>query len=90
MKRHNKPDLTLNHKSALKLSIVISLLLVLFMSIGLIFSGKDAHLIERGSIYNAIIQYITSVSVLFLLYEFCFWVFRKKWERHKKRLKLIF
>jgi len=90
MKRHSKPDLTLNHKSALKLSIVISLLLVLFMSIGLVFSGKGSHLIEQKSIYNAIIQYVTGVSVLFLLYEFCFWVFRKKWERHKKHFVALF
>jgi len=90
MIRKKHPDLSLNHKSALKLSIVISLLLVLFMFIGFVFSGKDIHLLERGSIYNAVIQYITSVFLLFSLYEFCFWVFRKKWKRHKKHFIVLF
>ena len=89
MKR-KQPDLSLNHKSALKLSLAISLLFVLFMFIGLVFSGKDTHLLERNSIYNAIIQYITSVFLLFSLYEFCFWIFRKKWGRHKKNFVALF
>ena len=84
MRISKPPDLSLNHKSALKLSLTLSLLLVFFMFIGLLFSGKDNHL-GQASIFNAIVQYILSLCVLFLLYEFCFWVFRQNWNRSGKR-----
>ena len=87
--RKKRPDLTLNHKSALKLSLIISLLLVFFMFIGFVFSGKDNHFHEV-SILNVIIQYISNLLVLFLLYEFCFWVFRKKWGHRKRHFLALF
>ena len=77
-------NLSLNHKSALKLSLIISLVLVFFMIIGFIFRDKNNHL-NHVSIYNAIVQYVTTILVLFLLYEFCFWVFRKEWKQNSKR-----
>ena len=89
MKKHNHSNLSLNHKSALKLSLIISLLLVFFMFIGFIFSEKNNHL-SNISIYNAIVQYIISLGVLFVLYEFCFWVFRKKWMLNKRHLVALF
>jgi len=89
MKRNKQPDLTLNHKSALKLSLIISLLLVFFMFIGFLFSDKDNHL-RQASILNAIVQYISNLLVLFLLYEFCFWAFRKKWGHHKRHFVALF
>ena len=82
-------NLSLNHKSAFRLSLIISLLLVFFMLIGFIFSKKDNHL-SNVSIFNAIVQYITNIIVLFVLYEFCFWVFRKKWKRHKRHFVALF
>jgi hypothetical protein len=54
------------------------------MFIGFIFSGKNNHL-EHASVVNAIVQYIANLVVLFLLYEFCFWIFRKKWKSSGKR-----
>ena len=90
MIQRKAPDLTLNHKSALKLSLIISLLLVFFMFIGLIFSGRGGHSVSQKTVSNALIQYVISFFVLFLLYEFCFWVFRKKWEVHKKHLVALF
>ncbi|MCL2246237.1 MAG: histidine kinase [Lentimicrobiaceae bacterium] len=83
MIQHKQSNLTLNHKSALKLSLIISLLFVFFMFIGFIFGGKEVHL-HKVSIINVIIQYVSNLLVLFLLYEFCFWVFRKKWGHHKR------
>jgi hypothetical protein len=53
------------------------------MFIGFIFSDKNNHL-SHTSIFNAIVQYISNLCVLFLLYEFCFWIFRKKWGRRKR------
>ena len=90
MIQHKHPDLSLNHKSALKLSIVISLLLVFFMFIGLVFSGKDILLFTQRTVLNVITQYVASVFVLFSLYEFTFWVFRKEWKRQKIHLVALF
>jgi len=88
--KHRHSNLSLNHKSALRLSLAISLLFVLFMFVGLVVSGKWTHFLEQKTFYNAIIQYIASAFVLLLLYEFCFWMFRKKWERHKKYTLALF
>jgi len=84
-----QPDFSLNHKSALKLSLTISLLLAFFIFVGFIFSGKENHS-NQSSFYNIVVQYIANVIVLFLLYEFCFWIFRKNWKGHKKYLIALF
>ena len=89
MKKHEHGNLSLNHKSAIKLSLIISLWLVFFMFIGFIVSGKNNHL-SNTSLFNAVVQYITNIIVLFILYEFCFWVFRKKWEQHKRHFVALF
>jgi len=89
MTKNRQPDLSLNHKSALKLSLTISLLLVFFMFIGFIFSDKHNHF-SHTSVFNAIVQYISNLVVLFLLYEFCFWIFRKKWESKKRHFVALF
>jgi len=90
MKKHRHSTLSLNHKTALRLSLIISLTFVLFMFIGVAFSGKLSHLLEQKSIHTVIIQYITSVCILFSLYEFSFWMFRKKLERRKKYILALF
>ena len=80
--RHS--NLSLNHKMALKLSLSISLVLAFFMVIGVVFSGRHNQL-SGISFFNAIIQCNSSLLILFLLYEFCFWVFRKVLGKRKKK-----
>jgi LytS/YehU family sensor histidine kinase len=56
-------------------------MLVFFIFVGVIFSEKQSHL-ENVSFFNAVVQYLTNLCVLFVLYEFCFWVFRKSKKRY--------
>jgi sensor histidine kinase YesM len=84
MKTNKISNLSLNHKTALKLSLIISLVLVFFMIIGFIFSENNNHL-ENVSFFNAIVQYLTTLCVLFVLYEFCFWIFRRAWKQSRRR-----
>ena len=59
------------------------------MIIGFVFSEKNNRL-ENVSFFNAIVQYFTNICVLFTLYEFCFWVFRKNWKRNKRHSIALF
>jgi len=83
------PNFSLNHKLAIRLSLTVSLLLAFFLFIGFVFSDRSYHL-NNPSVFNAAVQYVTSTFVLFLLYEFCFWVFRQKWETKKRHFVALF
>ena len=76
----------LNHKLAIILSLNFSLLFAFFGFIGYLFSEKSGNdfNINQLSIHNSIIHFFTSIFIIYLLFEYCFWAFRKKWELRKK------
>ena len=87
MKRH--PHYTvLDHKLAIKLSLAINLVLGLFVFIGIIFSENilnDLEIVPEVVIGHAS-RFIVGVISSFLLFEYCFWVFRTNWEVRKKTI----
>jgi len=76
----------LNHKNALKLSIVFSFLFVFLLFIAIIFNGGSGKImdISMQSVYRSITSFVVNVFIFFLLFEFCFWVSRKNWKGRKK------
>ena len=93
MTKNNLLHSSLNHKLALKLSISINLLLTFFLFIGFLFKGNNevySYHTWQPTIFDFIIRSIASVFVFYLLYEFCFWVFRQNWKRRKRHLTAFF
>jgi sensor histidine kinase YesM len=80
--KHINP--VLNHKLAIKLSLIISFLLAIFMLIGFFFSEKSVDYISQTIFINFIIRFLVGVFITYLLFEYCFWIFRKKWGTRKK------
>ena len=78
----------LNHKRALKLSFIFSFVLLFFMSFVLVFD--QTFTVNRLTIGDFVTQYIVNFFALYLLYEFCFWVFLKEWKFTKKYLYGLF
>lgn len=85
MKRKKHSHFQLSHKLALSLSINLSLLFASFVFIGSVFSRYNGHTYEitQTTAIHSIMRFLANVCTLFLLYEFCFWVFRKKWTHRK-------
>jgi len=53
------------------------------MLFAFMFAGLN---VEVNIVVLAVIRFITSVLTFYLLYEFCFWIFRKRWKNRKKHL----
>jgi len=85
LKRHfHKP--VLDHKLAIKLSVAINLVLGSFVFIGIIFSEKipdDLPKIQE-LVKSHSSRFLVGVLSSFLLFEYCFWIFRTNWKVHKK------
>jgi uncharacterized protein YneF (UPF0154 family) len=79
MKSH-QPYMVLNRKLALKLSLIVNILLVSFVFIGMVFSAKSLYdlSITREMINEQILRFLDGFILAFLLFEYCFWVFRKE------------
>jgi sensor histidine kinase YesM len=86
--KHFNP--VLNHSLAIKLLLIINLLLFIFVFIGFIFSENNATPTNRPPIASTILHFAFSIFTSYLLFEYCFWVFRKKWETRKKMLIAFF
>ena len=84
MRKNKHINLVLNHSLAVKLSLIINLLLFVFVFIGFIFTGKDTVQTMPTTGIGAVIRFFFSVLIAFLLFEYCFWIFRKKLETRKK------
>ena len=89
MKNKYQFNLSLNHQSALGLSLISSFLVSIFSFIGFIFNDNNYYF-DYAAITNAIVQFFNTFLVMFLLYEFCFLVFRKKWGRSKMHWVALF
>jgi hypothetical protein len=87
----HQQHIVLNHKLALKLSLIINILLGIFVFIGIIFSDVNLYekSITQGLLIVNVSRFITGVFITFLLFEYCFWGFRKKWKIRKK-LSVVF
>ena len=75
----------LNYKLAIKLSIFVNLLLFSFVFIGFIFSDKSMQ-VNLVLIEGSTIRFFIGSLFAFLLFEYSFWVYRKKWNTRKKIL----
>ena len=53
------------------------------MLFAFMFAGLN---VEANVVVLAVIRFITSVLTFYLLYEFCFWIFRRRWKNRKKHL----
>jgi sensor histidine kinase YesM len=81
-------NLVLNHKIAIRLSLIISLLLIFFAFIGFLFSGENIsnHNMSPAAAIDLTIRFLAGFFTSFLLFEYCFWVHRKRWKLRKKML----
>ncbi|MCL2681915.1 MAG: histidine kinase [Bacteroidales bacterium] len=73
----------LNYKLAIKLSIFVNLLMFSFVFIGFVFSDKSIQ-VNAPIIVDAFIRFFTSSLFAFMLFEYSFWIYRKKWKTNKK------
>ena len=91
MKRHPHYPV-LNHKMAIKLSLGLNILLGLFAFIGVIFSEKNHYDFNFSPelIIGHTSRFLAGILSSFLLFEYCFWVFRKKWKVRKTVIFAIF
>jgi len=76
----------LSHKRALKQSLFMGLLFAFLLFFVFIFvqHTEDLFDINQQTIYGLFIRFIANVFIFYLLYEYCFWVFRKEWNFYKK------
>jgi len=91
----NQPRSPLNHKLAIGLSIAFSLLISFFVFAKSSFDEHhrnfyDHHIETPIGIHYIIMFIITGVFTFYLSYEFCFWVFRKKWKEKRKKHPVAF
>jgi len=89
MTGNNQSNQALNRKLAIKLSLGVSALFALAMYAG-IFRGKIFDTGGVNIIGLVVISFITGFLSLYLQYEFCFLIFRKKWKNRKKHLAAFF
>ena len=85
--QNNNPYSFLNRKLAIKLSIGINSLIFLIIITGHVFSevhGESLYMNETGVLYFIIARFASGFFIFYILYEFCFWVFRKNWKNRKK------
>jgi len=90
---HTLPYLSLNRKLAIKLSLCVNLLIFFIVTTGHLFSevhGKSIYMEDVGVLYFFIARFVTGFFIFYILYEFCFWVFRKKWKSGKKYFAAFF
>ena len=83
----------LNRRLAARLSVGFSLLITFLLFTRSVFDEHDANFYEADNstlLYFVIIHFVTDIFIFYLLYEFCFWVFRKEWKKHKKHLVSLF
>lgn len=76
--------LSSNHRTAFSLSMIIGFMLAFFSLVGTIFSEKSYNL-SKVLVYNIIVHFAVTILVLFILYEFCFWAFRRTRIQERKR-----
>ena len=95
---HNQYS-SLNHKLALKLSISFSLLMTFFIFAKTFFGEGHPHfesqhpnfdVILQPTVHHIVIYFLGIVLIFYLLYEFCFWIFRQKWKSFKKHVAAFF
>jgi sensor histidine kinase YesM len=79
----------INSKLAIIFSIGINLLLFFFVFIGSFFSNTNFHVPIQSTFFDGIAFFAKSVFTSYLIFKFCFWLFRKTWKIKKKR-KFIF
>jgi len=78
----------LTHKRAFKQALILALpvnLLVFTFFVVIQLKG-DVSNIGMQTLYDFAIRYVFNVIVFYILYEYCFWVFRKEWYFRKKHL----
>ncbi|MDR2146148.1 MAG: histidine kinase [Tannerella sp.] len=90
MRKNKQSNLSLDHWSAIKLSIFINLLLFIFVFIGYIFSENNALPTNQEPVMGSILHFSFSIFISYLLFEYCFWAFRKKWGTRKKMFIALF
>jgi sensor histidine kinase YesM len=61
-------------------------LLFIFAFIGLVFSEKNTDNISQVVVISSVSRFFISVFISYLLFEYCFWIFRKKLGVRKKGL----
>jgi len=90
------PNSPLNHKLAAGLSTVFSLLITFVVFTKSSFDEHHRNFYEHHiempiDIYYVIFHFVTGFLTFYLSYEFCFWVFRKKWRKNRyKHLSAFF
>jgi hypothetical protein len=92
MTKNNQPYSPLNHKLAAWLSVGFSLLITVLLFTKSVFGEHDTHFHSvdfhdadnSALLYYTVVHFITDVFAYYLLYRFCFWVFRKEWKKRKK------
>ena len=97
--KQNNPYSSLNRKLAIILSLSVSLLMTFFTFARFFFDDRhprfgdhlqNVEMIYEPSIYHIIIYFVGIVVCFFLLYEVCFWIFRKNLRSLKKHFAAFF
>jgi len=90
IRNQNQPNSPLNHKLAAVLSIAFSLWISIVVFTKSAFDERhrnfyEHHLETPIDIHYVVIHFLTSFFTFYLSYEFCFWVFRKKWNKNRRK-----
>jgi len=83
----------LNHKLAVLLSLSFGILFAAFSSIRFVFVEEyENHHATRDIDFFVfgVLHSIIGILTLYLLYEFCFWIFRKEWKNRKRNMTAFF
>jgi hypothetical protein len=78
----------LNHKLAIILTLSFSLLFAVFKfiadSVFDVGNENPFEVSQSAANYFVVVRFATSIFTLYLLYECCFWIFRKGWKNRIK------
>ena len=92
-KTYHRHTQSLDSKLAIKLSFCINLLIFLIITTGHVFSevhGQSIYMDDTVVLCFFISRFACGFIIFYILFEFCFWVFRKKWQNGKKYLAAFF
>ena len=87
-RNQNQQNSPLNHKLALALSVGFSLLISFFVFSKSFFDEHhknfyDNHIETPIGIHYIIAHFLIGFITFYLSYQFCFWIFRKKWKNSR-------
>jgi sensor histidine kinase YesM len=88
MIREEKTYSPLSHQLAVLLSLSFSLLFIFFLLVGFVYFENETNSGGYGptTVLDFVVRFTACASTFYILYELCFWMFRKKWKNRNLHL----